>query len=71
MRPRSLPRPPVEWRVPYARMALGVGLAADLPAGHELAADLVDPVLSGGLGGAADWEPAGHVWVARSSKVIG
>lgn len=65
--PGALPRPPVDWRVPYARMALQVGLAADLAQGHELAARFLDPVLSGVLG-AACWDPAAQTWAARSSQ---
>lgn len=65
--PGALPRPPADWRVPYARMALEVGLAAELDRGYELAARLVDPVLSGEIG-AADWEPAAQRWAAPSSQ---
>jgi len=65
--PGALPRPPADWRVPYARMALEVGLAAELVRGYELAARLLDPVLSGELGTAV-WEPAARGWVARSSE---
>jgi hypothetical protein len=65
--PGALPRPPADWRVPYARMALDVGLPAELARGYELAAGLLDPVLSGELGAAA-WDPAAHGWVARSSQ---
>ena len=68
--PGALPRPPAEWRVPYARMALEVGLAAELVRGYELAALLLDPVLSGDLG-AAIWEPPARGWVARSSEAGG
>lgn len=68
--PGALPRPPADWRVPYARMALEVGLAAELVRGYELAALLLDPVLSGDLG-AAVWEPAARGWVARSSEASG
>ncbi|MBM3526376.1 MAG: nucleotidyl transferase AbiEii/AbiGii toxin family protein [Alphaproteobacteria bacterium] len=64
--PGALPRPPADWRVPYARLATEVGLAAELVRGYELAARLLDPVLSGDLGPAA-WEPAAHGWLARSS----
>lgn len=68
--PGALPPPPLDWRVPYARMALEVGLAAELVRGFELAARLLDPVLSGDLG-AAVWEPAAQGWVARSSQAGG
>jgi len=65
--PGALPRPPADWRVPYARMATEIRLAAELARGYALAARLLDPVLSGELG-AAIWEPAAHGWVARSSQ---
>ena len=68
--PGALPRPPADWRVPYARLALEVGLAAELVRGYELAALLLDPVLSKDLG-AAVWEPAARGWVARSSQASG
>jgi hypothetical protein len=62
--PGALPRPPVDWRVPYARIALEVGLPAELVRGYELAARLLDPVLFGDVR-AAVWEPAAQCWVAR------
>ncbi len=68
--PGALPRPPADWRVPYARMALEVGLATELDRGCELVARLLDPVLSGDLG-AAVWEPAAQSWAARSSQASG
>jgi hypothetical protein len=64
--PAALRRPPADWRVPYA-MALEVGLAAELDRGYELAARLLDPVLSGNLGSAV-WEPAAQKWAARLSQ---
>ncbi len=65
--PGALPRPPADWRVPYARMALDVGLPAEFDRGYELVARLLDPVLSGEIG-AADWEPAARRWAAPSSQ---
>jgi len=65
--PGALPRPPADWRVPYARMAFEVGLAAELDRGYERAARLLDPALSGDLG-AAVWEPTTQSWAARSSQ---
>lgn len=62
--PGALPRPPVDWRVPYARMALEVGLAAELVRGYALAGRLLDPVLSGDVR-AAVWEPEAQSWAAR------
>ena len=65
--PGALPRPPADWRVPYARMALEVGLPTELVRGSELAGRLLDPALSGDLGEAV-WEPATQRWAARSSQ---
>jgi Nucleotidyl transferase AbiEii toxin, Type IV TA system len=65
--PGVLPRPPADWRIPYARMAVEVGLAAELDRGYELAARLLDPVLSGDLGPAV-WESAAQTWAARLSQ---
>jgi hypothetical protein len=65
--PGALPRPPANWRIPYARMAVEVGLAAELDGGYELAARLLDPVLSGDLGPAV-WESAAQKWAARLSE---
>jgi hypothetical protein len=36
--PTTLPRPPQEWRVPYARLAIGLPVPSDLDAGYELVA---------------------------------
>ena len=69
--PRALPRPPADWRVPYARMAAAVDLAVELDHGYGLAAGFLDPVLSGELGDPATWEPAAQRWVARSREAIG
>jgi hypothetical protein len=65
--PWPLPPRPPDWLVPYARMAQEVGLAAELARGYELAAGLLDPVLSGELGGAV-WDPAAQGWVARPGQ---
>lgn len=37
--PSTLPRPPEDWRVPYARLAAGLPVPSDLDAGYELVAD--------------------------------
>ena len=59
--PARLPWPPADWRVPYGRMARDIGFEADLGAGHELAASLVDPVLAGQVI-AATWDPVTRHW---------
>jgi hypothetical protein len=68
--PTALPPPPRDWDVPFRRLAGEIGLVADLAAGHELAARLLDPILSGELA-TGRWHPAGQGWLvdgASSSK---
>ena len=59
--PPRLPRPAADWRVPYGRMCRDMGLDPDPGAGHELAARLVDPVLTGEVV-AGSWDPATRAW---------
>jgi hypothetical protein len=58
--PPRLPGPPADWRVPYGRMCRGIGLDADLGAGHALGAALLDPVLAGRAEGT--WDPGARSW---------
>jgi hypothetical protein len=55
--PAQLPQPPAGWRVLYRRMALEVGLAGDIEAGHATAAEFLDPLLNDQVR-AGTWEPA-------------
>ncbi len=59
--PRSLPRPPADWAVPYRKLAQEVGIDLDLTTGHSEAAALLDPVLSGR--GKGRWEPDQGTWI--------
>jgi hypothetical protein len=59
--PARLPRPEADWRVPYGRMCRDIGLEPDLGAGQQLAASLVDPVLTGEVV-AGSWDPAARSW---------
>lgn len=43
--PSSLPPPPVDWTVPFRRLAEETGMPAELAAGHRTAAALLDPIL--------------------------
>lgn len=45
--PAALPPPPLDWRVPYRRLASEVGLDGDLASGYRHAAALLDPILAG------------------------
>ena len=60
--PRSLPTPPPDWALPFGRLAEEVGISADLDAGHQDAAAMLDPVLVGTVtdGG---WSRSGRAWV--------
>ena len=59
--PRELPPPPRDWEVSFRRLATEIGLGADLANGHELAARLLDPILSGDVK-TGWWNPACQVW---------
>lgn len=59
--PLELPPPPRDWKVPFRRLASEIGLVADLAMGHELAARLLDPILSGDVK-TGRWDPAGQLW---------
>jgi len=59
--PSNLPAPPAEWRVPYRQLASEVGLDADLKAGHEVAAGMLDAVLEGKVL-SGTWNPRGQHW---------
>lgn len=58
--PERLPTAPRDWMVSYRKMAVEVGIAPDLDAGHAEAAALVDPVLSGHP--VRRWNPQQGVW---------
>lgn len=72
--PPALPRPPRDWEVPFRRLAAEIDLVADLEKGHGLAAQLLDPILSGKVT-SGSWDAARQVWLAdrptRHSKVNG
>jgi hypothetical protein len=59
--PETLPSPPRDWRVPYARMADEVGLAPDLDVGFEVASLLLNPIL-GDTVRTGTWVPATQRW---------
>ncbi|NJD28770.1 MAG: nucleotidyl transferase AbiEii/AbiGii toxin family protein [Chloroflexi bacterium] len=61
--PERLPRPPADWRVAYGRMARSIGLDADLDAGFDLAARLLDPVLGRTVQRGA-WDPDAETWTS-------
>ena len=59
--PQALPPPPADWRVPFRRMAIEVGVDEDLDAGHQVASLLLDPVLDGSTPTGV-WAPMTKRW---------
>jgi hypothetical protein len=57
-----LPLPPQDWSKPYRVLAAEVGLAPDMAIGHNLAATVLDPILSGSVSGADRWDPVLGAW---------
>jgi hypothetical protein len=62
--PATVPRPPAEWRIPYRRLALTVGLEPDLATGYSRAAAMLDPVLGHDVT-AGTWDPDSQAWTSR------
>ncbi len=62
--PNAMPFPPSSWARPYAVLAREVGVAADIEAGHAVAARLLDPVLRSEAGG--HWDPEAQRWRSRT-----
>lgn len=61
--PKALPSPPGEWSVPFRRLAKEVGAPEDLATGHEEAAALLDPVLTGKIA-TGKWDPKQRRWIS-------
>ncbi len=60
--PTALPLPPSDWATPFRRLAHEVGAPAKLEDGHQDAAALLDPVLTGDVT-AGTWDPAEQRWI--------
>jgi predicted nucleotidyltransferase component of viral defense system len=60
--PQALPPPPSAWVVPYRRLAIDVGLDADVAVGYRLAAAFLDPILGGSAPDTARWNPLRGAW---------
>jgi len=61
--PSELPPPPREWVGPFRRLAEEVGIPTDLATGHQSAAALLDPILSGEIA-TGRWDPDRREWAA-------
>jgi hypothetical protein len=60
--PDRLPPPPGDWGVPFRRMAEEVGADGDLGRGHDVASQLLNPVLDGSAA-AGTWDSSAERWV--------
>jgi hypothetical protein len=60
--PNALPPPPADWAVPFRRLAVEVGAPGNLQTGHQDAAALLDPILTGRIT-SGRWSPAERRWV--------
>lgn len=61
--PGTLPPPPAQWRSPFRRLALTLGLDDDLDAGHARAAAMLDPVLQRTVT-VGTWDPDTQQWIS-------
>jgi hypothetical protein len=60
--PSALPSPAREWAIPFRKLAEEVGTPGALAAGHEEAACLLDPILSGEIA-AGTWSSSQQRWL--------
>lgn len=58
--PATMPAPPAEWELPYAKLALELGLETDSMEAHSLASAFLNPVLGGLSEG--HWIPLKGIW---------
>jgi hypothetical protein len=65
--PERLPRPPREWRTPYAKLAKETGLPSDIETGFDVAAAFADPVLKD-PSASRTWDPAKGRWSFASER---
>ncbi|WP_020578502.1 nucleotidyl transferase AbiEii/AbiGii toxin family protein [Actinopolymorpha alba] len=63
-RPTTLSPPPTQWSRPFRELAQGVGVAGDLTTGHRIAANLLNPLLSGRIT-SGSWRPGEQQWVTQ------
>jgi hypothetical protein len=60
--PLTLPSPPSQWRIPYHRMAIEVGLDQEVSEGYKQATAFLDPILQGQVPDEACWDPTKYMW---------
>lgn len=61
--PATVPSPPAQWRAPFRRLALTLGLDDDVDAGHARVAAMLDPVLQRTVT-VATWDPDTQQWIS-------
>lgn len=60
--PAVLPPPPLGWATAYRKLAAEVGMDPEVSIGHQRAAAFLDPILSGVVSDAAQWDPVRRTW---------
>jgi len=65
--PQTLPAPPADWRVPYAKLARDVSIDHDVVDGHHLVSKFLDPVLSQVVPDESIWDPDSTKWLPARS----
>jgi hypothetical protein len=60
--PPALPPPPTQWRTPYRRMAIEVGLDPDVLVGYNQVRSFLDPILRWTVADQGKWDPVDHRW---------
>lgn len=65
--PAELPRPPSDWRTPFAKLAREISLPMDVDGGFELAATFIDPVLDR-PNFHATWRSEQGTWEPRDAR---
>jgi predicted nucleotidyltransferase component of viral defense system len=59
--PTALPQAPMDWAVPFRKLAREVGISDTIEDGHSVAALMLDPILRGTVTHGT-WDPSGRVW---------
>ena len=65
--PVRLPKPPSDWRSPFAKLAREVSLPTNVDTGFEIAATFLDPVLER-PGLHATWSPERTAWEPKDAR---
>ncbi|GAA4994238.1 nucleotidyl transferase AbiEii/AbiGii toxin family protein [Actinopolymorpha pittospori] len=62
--PTTLPPAPSQWSRPFRELADTVGIGSELTTGHQIAANMLNPVLDGRIS-SGTWQPHAQQWVTN------